>query len=221
MSVIDDLLSLLAPHECLGCGAEGALLCHSCSQQLKLPPPRCYRCHRLSPNNRTCEHCRSSSHLYAVHTRTIYRGFAKDLVWRLKFTGAQSAAAEMAGLMMQLSRTAAHGVLMPVPTATQRVRSRGYDQAVLLTKQLSRLTGLPWLHGVRRISQAHQVGAGRQQRLRQLQAAFVVSNPATVRGAHIILVDDVVTTGATLEATAAALRSAGAQRVEAIVFAQA
>ena len=107
------------------------------------------------------------------------------------------------------------------PTATSRVRQRGYDQAKLLARALARQAGLPYLDCLARVGQTHQVGATREQRLRQLQAAFRVRRPNAVRSAYLLLVDDVSTTGATLELAATILKSAGARRVDAIVFAQA
>lgn len=110
---------------------------------------------------------------------------------------------------------------MPVPTATSRVRRRGYDQALLLARRLSHETHSQCVIGLLRITQSQQVDASREQRLKQLAAAFRVTRMRAVRGKHIILIDDVVTMGATLEAAASSLRAAGAGRIDALVFAQA
>ena len=109
---------------------------------------------------------------------------------------------------------------MPVPTATGRARQRGYDQAKLLAHELSGQIRLPYLDCLVRSGQTHQHGLSRHDSLTQLKSAYRVKRSNRVTGAHIILVDDVVTTGATLEAAAAVLQATGASRVDAVVFAQ-
>lgn len=221
MALFDKLIATFAPHSCLGCGVEGRLLCPDCSGLFGQLPERCYRCKKLSPGNKTCTSCRSSSPLHTVQAVTVYEFIAKDLVWQLKFQGAQAAAAEMAKLMSAQLPQDEDTLLVHVPTATARVRRRGYDQARLLTREVSRLSGLPCRTLLTRMGQHHQVGAAREQRITQLKTAFRVINPTLVQKAHILLIDDVLTTGATLEAAARTLKAAGAKRVDALVFAQA
>jgi ComF family protein len=217
------LLSVLAPHECLGCGAEGVLLCADCRRGLAPAEPRCYDCHRPDPLFRTCDACRRSSALYAVHALTRYDGLAKDLLWKLKFGRAGAAAAEIGDMLAAQTVFArpSEVIITHVPTATARVRQRGYDQAALIAKALARAHGVAYVPLLMRQGRHEQVGASRAVRTSQLEGAFYPVRRQYVRGSHIILVDDVVTTGATLHAATEALRFAGARRVEAIVFAQA
>lgn len=220
MSLLDTLVATFAPHDCLGCGAEGLLLCRACADMLSAVPERCYRCKRLSTGALTCKSCRSSSQLHKVRAAAVYDNLARDIVWRLKFHGARSAAAEIAGLLLPYAANEP-AILVHIPTASSRVRQRGYDQARLLARELSRLSGLPHCSLLARVGQHHQVGANREKRITQLSSAFRAVNVATVQGAHIVLIDDVLTTGATLEAAAKVLKAAGAKRVDGLVFAQA
>ncbi len=219
MSLIDQLIGVMAPHNCLGCDAEGDLICSACLRGLPAVPERCYRCRRASAGGLTCLACRQTSQLIRVRVGTTYEKVAKDLIWKLKLAGTQVAAQRMATRLRNLVSDQS-AIIVPVPTATSRSRQRGYDQAKLLARALSRQTGMVYMDTLARLTQSHQHGLPRAQRLTQLTNAFRVTRPASLRSAHIILVDDVITTGATLEAAAAILRKAGAGVVEALVFAQ-
>lgn len=221
--LLTPLLSLLAPHECLGCGTEGFLICANCKKSLKPAVERCYSCHKSMSGGRTCPSCRRSSSLYSVRAAVRYEGAAKDLIWKLKFGRARAAAAEASRLLGDYTRIPDSGtaIITHAPTATNRIRRRGYDQAALIAKAFAQNNGQPYTPLLARLGTHKQVGASRMVRSSQLQEAFRPIHEQRIRGAHIILIDDVVTTGATLQAAAAALREAGAKRVEAIVFAQA
>jgi ComF family protein len=195
MKILDNLLGWLAPHDCLGCGAEGSLLCAGC--EAGLPAARSAKVRAVTP----------------------YKGIAKELVWRLKFDSARAAAKIMARRMLPLLPDS--GVLVPIPTTALRRRQRGYDQTVLIAQELSRLSGLQMKLWLARSGRQHQIGAARAQRRTQLQRAFRPTRQAKPAGKQIILVDDVVTTGATLAAAAAVLAASGAAKVVAVVFAQA
>jgi ComF family protein len=223
MSFIDKLIGNIAPYDCVGCGYEGLIACADCLAGLTALPERCYRCARLSRRSYTCEACGRSSGLRQVHVATAYGDLAKKLVWQLKFHGVQAGARVMAGRMapLALAKPQRSALLVPVPTATSRARGRGYDQAKLLARELSRQTGLPYADCLGRSGQTHQVGASRAQRQRQLQQAFRLKPRKTSAPRAIILVDDVLTTGATLEAAAATFSRAGFKEIRAIVFAQA
>ncbi len=220
MSLIDQLIGFFAPHDCVGCGAEGSLMCGDCLDALDSIPDRCYRCRRLSTGAITCSGCRKTSRLRVVRSATIYKDEAKELVWRLKFSGAQAAVRPMARHMLHLMPVNKKLIIVPVPTSTKRVRRRGYDQASLLAKELAKLSGESYLPCLRRKNQTHQVGARRSQRVAQMRDAFRVTKIDIVKGAYIVLIDDVLTTGSTLESAAMVLKRAGAKQVDALVFAQ-
>lgn len=221
MSFLDQLIGAIAPHNCLNCRGEGKLLCQQCVHKLQIIPSRCYRCHKLTEESRTCSTCRKTSSLYRLQVGTIYEGLAKSLVWRLKYAGARAAARDIANYLANRTSVKSNCLIVPVPTASSRVRQRSYDQAKLIGIGLARRHGLQYLDCMARIGQTHQIGARRELRLKQLSSAYRLKSGQIVEGLHIILIDDVVTTGASLEAAAKCLKDAGAARIEAIVFAQA
>lgn len=223
MSIIEQLFRLLAPYECLECGREGRLLCLWCSQErLESVPERCYRCYRLSPSYKTCSVCRHYSVLNHVWVRVSYNETPRKIIHALKFTYAQDAAKIIAEeLHSMLPKLDPSTILVHVPAATSHVRLRGFDQSALIARQLSRLTKLPHVNGLSRLGQQRQVGAARETRRAQMAKAFRPLSVSVIKNAHILLVDDVLTTGSTLEAAAKTLKLAGAKKVDAIVFAQA
>lgn len=113
-------------------------------------------------------------------------------------------------------------IVMPVPLYPKRLRTRGYNQSALLAKWLSLGTGLAYDDAslVRRRDTRSQTTLGRQDRLFNMTGAFMCKNLSAVKGKVILLVDDVATTGATLEGCAAALKAAGAKKVFAYTFAR-
>lgn len=214
MTLPERLVAIIAPHECVGCGCQGRLLCNLCIPDLVRPPSRCYRCRKVTQHYKTCPSCRSTSPLTAVYPATSYKDQAETLVKQLKFGSARAGADDIARALQVLDS----GVVVPVMTASSRARRRGYDQAVLIARTYAKLAQLPYAPHLVRQGQTQQVGATRDQRRKQLEGAFRVKGSVVRK--RLILIDDVLTTGATLEAAARTLKAAGAKSVIALVFAQ-
>lgn len=214
---------MYAPLDCVGCGIEGCVVCPSCAVLLSVPDSRCYRCNNLSARGKTCVDCRVASKLISVNSAVAYEGLAKDLVWRLKFGRVQAAADTMAMMIVERygSQIAADVLIVPVPTASKRVRGRGYDQAVLIARAIAIRTGCLYAPLLSRVGSQEQIGAGKSQRRQQLEGVFSIKNASRVPNARLLLIDDVITTGATLETAATALVRAGARSVGALAFARA
>lgn len=219
MSVITGLFNIFAPHECLGCQKEGFLICYECRLGLAAILPRCYKCRRPSDDFKTCRACRKQTPIHSLWMATSYDGAAKELLHRLKFERAMAGAADVADMLASRLGQVDGLLITYVPTASARVRERGYDQAALIAKELARRLRLPCTPYLVRIGQERQVGSGRTIRKKQMDNAFRAINTRDFRSKHVLLVDDVLTTGATCEAAARVLRLSGARRVSAAVFA--
>lgn len=214
------------PPRCLLCGETGANgrdLCLACTAALPWNASACLRCALPLPAPATCGAClQKPPPMDETHAVFVY-GFPLDrLVPRLKFHNDLAAGRLLSELMAEalgaLPRPAA---LVPVPLHDTRLARRGYDQALELAAPLSRRLRIPLLADVllRTRATAPQSELDAVARQRNLRRAFTVRADAALPD-HVVLVDDVMTTGATLEAAARALRRAGVPRVEAWVCAR-
>lgn len=222
MPLLESFITLLAPHTCVLCETEGEPLCVVC-RQLELPPvpSRCYSCQQVTQDYAVCQTCRRNTALRHVWVKTIYDDTTSKVLMSFKFERARAAYRPIAMAMAEtLPLLPPDTLLIAMPTATSHIRQRGYDHARLITRHLGSLGGYVWVSPVVRTGQAHQFGASRQERLEQLSSAFHVVDPETVRNKRVLIVDDVLTTGASLETLAKALKDAGAKQVDAVVFAQ-
>lgn len=220
MHVLETILELLAPHDCVSCGREGSLLCNSCTNGLKDFELRCYRCLKATNRTRVCSDCQKLASLHDVFVATEYKRSAAGLIHKLKFERARAGAKVIAQLMDALLPTLPAGVIVThIPTANSRIRERGYDQAALIAKNFAHLRKVPYSPLLRRVQQTRQVGATRAQRQAQLDGAFSIRK-VLAGGRPILLVDDVITTGATIENAALTLKDGGVDALYAAAFAQ-
>ena len=203
------LLDLVLPPACAGCGGSGALFCPSCRQQLRTPSDA--RDLFAAPDAGVVV----GDNLEVALAVFAYEGPMRRLLAALKYTGAYRMAPILADLalptldrLLDLSGPAA---LVPIPVHRQRLAERGYNQAALLAAVLARARRLsvrPALERVRPTTKQHRLN--RAARLANLTGAFAATGDAP-RAA--ILVDDIITTTATLEACATVLRRAGCDAV--------
>lgn len=218
MILFEHIIGTLAPHLCVQCGREGAVLCDVCADELPLPPQGCYRCGR-SGGRGVCATCQAAGPLHELYAATCYNGAAKKALRMLKFERASAAAQPLARSVSRALKQPQYDMVLPVPTANYRARQRGYDQAALIARHLALIQHRPYTHLLMRLGKQRQLGQNGTVRRTQLEGAFVVRMPTRVQNKHILIVDDVLTTGSTLEAAARVLLAAGASQVSAAVFA--
>ena len=221
----------LLPLRCLVCGeagADGHDLCVDCQRALPWNRSACARCGLPMPEPvAACGRClKKPPPLDRVHAAFRY-GFPVDrLLPRFKFhhdlaAGRELADAMRAALSQSMPADADRPqALIAVPLHPKRLRQRGYNQALELARPLAKVFAIPLLHdGLRRIRDiAPQIGLGALARRRNPRGAFAVGVDALPM--HVVLVDDVMTTGATLHECARMLKRAGVQQVDAWIAAR-
>lgn len=218
-TMMNSLLSRLAPHYCCSCGEIGGLLCESCKYDIiQEPGDTCLLCGSPVATNRGCGQCRS------VVERTWYVGMRSGGLERLidtyKFDNAKSAYAPLGDLLLAtIPDLPPHTLVVPVPTIRSHIRQRGYDHTLLVAQYVAKRRGLVVKRLLCRQTGSVQRGADRKQRLLQAKIAFGVRHDLDIN-TPCLLIDDVVTTGATMTYAALALRSAGATTVWAAAVAR-
>lgn len=219
------IAGFLMPQACVNCRREGELLCYECFATLEpVAGARCVSCGEVvGQEYAVCASCAISppplDRLAPVYR---YHGAARSAVLALKFRSLKAIAPIMAR-PMSLQPVVTNGdvdCIVPVPSHAKRIRERGYNQAALLAKEVSSLTGTMLIEqGLRKIRHTpSQVDLNQSERSNSVRGAFAAEFDFT--GAHVLLIDDVATTGSTLMACASALKHAKARRVTALTFAK-
>ena len=199
------------------------LLCAPCEADLPgAPEPACPRCALASPDGAVCGRCIVHAPHYDATISALSYDFPADaLIHALKFRG-ELALAGLLGTRLARSLHAAGSIdfLVPVPLSAARLRARGYNQAAEVGRAVARIARRPLRAGVceRVADTPPQTELPWAERERNVRGAFRCS--ADLRGARVAVVDDVMTTGATLDALARALKAAGAAHVVNLVVAR-
>jgi ComF family protein len=212
------------PARCIGCQSRGTPLCEPCRAELPyLPRGLCARCATHRSGGATCRGCRHlSSALSNVHAAFAYQGAARTAVLSLKVRSGRYLVPLLGEFLQEaLAIRPMHAdVLVPVPLSNARLQQRGFNQAALLAERIAPMLEAEVAHALAREERPMQKRLGAEQRLTNLRGAFRCPAPERVLGKAVLLVDDVVTTGATVSACADTLAQAGASRVNVLAFAR-
>ncbi len=239
----DGLLAVLLAPRCLACGAPldsplDGPVCAGCWRAVvPIPPPLCVICgdalptwRPLDPAACRCARCWCEPPAVArARAAGAYEGVLRQVIHGLKYEGRRALAPTLAEMMRERGTEVLRGadLAVPVPLHWRRQHARGFNQA----EDLARRLGLPVVRALRRVRPtAPQSGLSAADRRRNLRAAFAPPRRGSlgrrqhvpaIRGACVVIVDDVSTTGATLEACARVLKEGGAREVRALTAARA
>lgn len=219
------LLDQVFPARCIGCQRRGVALCEACRPRLPyLPDGVCERCSAIRTARGVCGGCRRLSPvLSSVRAALAYEGAARTAILTLKFRSGRYLAPLMGDLLRDAlaARPLTVDLVVPVPLSQQRQRARGFNQAELLARQVvTAVGGRLCVDGLTREERRAQRTLNAAERIANLQGAFRARDVRAIDGRRVLLVDDVVTTGATVSACADTLAQAGAGRISVLAFAR-
>lgn len=214
------------PKRCVACGTQGEWLCRACSElQLFRPQQDCLVCGRHNADGNKCVQCVSFAHTRRVLCAFSYRqGALVKLVKMFKYDFVKSVGPTLEGLLADFiskqTGLVRDALVLPVPLHHKRLRWRGYNQSAILAEALARR--FDWCYDAR-ILKRHkmtkpQAKLETEARCLNVDGCFSVRPGIDLAGKRIVLVDDVVTTGATIEACALALKRAGARSVDVVAL---
>ncbi|MDP3881203.1 MAG: phosphoribosyltransferase family protein [bacterium] len=225
---------ILFPPACLACGRnlfafddKHPFLCSPCEGEIQILPTLFDGISKKRlPDNRRFEYPKDSYLLGAAASYS--QSIVKDLIWKMKYrrqkATAQTLAMVLAKYLRSLDLDLSDFFLVPLPIYYKRKRARGFNQAELITRHLSHILQMPMIIGaLKRVKGAESQTQRKNifDRKRYLRNAFMVSAPAYIRGKRIILLDDVFTTGSTMNEAVKTIREAGASEVMGLVVAKA
>ena len=235
-SWIEAGIDLLFPPHCVACKSLGSWLCPTCASSIELiQPPLCRRCglpvQDSGPSTVTpglCRNCRGLPRAWeGLRAYGYHDGALREAVHQFKYEDMRCLAPLLAELMARgWAVLAPDGwlpqVIVPIPLHPSRQRQRGYNQAALLARELGTHLHCPVVEGalLRVRATAPQVGLGIEERRANVQDAFRCTDDR-LQGLHVLLVDDVCTSGSTLESACLALKAAGVASVLAYTLARA
>jgi len=222
------ILDLFFPLKCSSCGKYGEIVCFNCAKEISLVKTAiCPRCGKISQNGRYCSVCKSRKDiaLRGIIVGAHYdSGPLKEMIHRFKYLGYTALTEQLAEIICnQLSGLPGvkNFVVVPVPLYLSRKNRRGFNQSELLARNISSRFNLPGGDALVRVRDTKsQISLPRDKRLKNLEGAFSCQDQDLVKNRKILLIDDVTTTGATLNECARALKDSGAKEVWGAVVAR-
>ena len=208
-----DLLDLIAPHSCRGCGRIGMPLCNCCKNYIINNSINfCPHCKTLKTTPK-CKKCKNQPPTYFIDERS---GLLNQLIHDYKYHSTRALAPILAELLATKLKKdlPKNTIIVPLPTATNHIRSRGFDHTKMIAKALARITHYKTQSIFLRAKNTVQVGSDQKTRLAQAEHAFILNPKVKIDpSATYILFDDVWTTGASMNAATKKLRLAGASKI--------
>lgn len=226
--IATEILDILFPKVCIECGKYGGDVCINCIKKIeKVKTSTCFYCGKIEKLGLMCARCRKNNdtNITGIITSAIYDdGPTKEMIHYLKYCGYRDLSEMLGELIVERLRYSIiinNAVVVPVPMHKKREIARGYNQAELLARYVSKELDLPGgLALARKKDNPQQMKLTREKRLENMRGSIECVDRELVKDKCVLLIDDVATTGATLSECARILKEAGAKKVWGAVVAR-
>lgn len=227
MSFID----ILFPKFCLGCSQVGSYICHKCFKKLKvIDRPTCPYCHKQSYLGLTHPKCYKKLSIDGILSIYYYDNFLKKIIKNIKYRLATTVWEEFwksiplsdINKLFFFKKILGEAYVQVVPLTQNKYKQRGFNQAMLIAKYFNKILNLPFINGLKRSHEALAQAQikSKKSRLKNIRNVFTKIKGVDIRNKTVILIDDVVTTGATLKEAGRVLKRSGANKVYALTLAK-
>jgi len=217
-------LDIAFPKKCVVCGKLDTLFCDACRGEIIfLKTQNCPFCLKITPRGRVCSSCRNKTALTGVYVVAYFEGPLKEAIHKFKYEFIKSLKDDLADLSWPyLEDFPKKSILTVVPSSQKRLNWRGYNQAEEVAEILAKKTGIQYRPDLlKRVDyRTPQTQLSRKERFKNVENTFKPRKKIDLKGKEIIIFDDLVTSGATLNACAHELRKMGASRVWGFVLAR-
>lgn len=223
-----DVLSLFFSKRCIWCRKNGSYLCSNCFATLDYSPELiCAVCSRPAINGLTHPGCKRTYSIDGVFSAVSYKGVMKKVMYQYKFEPFLSHLSSLLADILyesfiqfeplsQVKRS--DTCVVPIPLSSQKLKQRGYNQALLLSNEFSKRTGFEVKDNLKRVKQTKpQSDLKREERLNNIHDAFILKEKIIFP--HVLLLDDILTSGATLNEAAKVLKKSGVKSVFGVTLA--
>ena len=236
LSFLKKLIQFFFPERCVGCGEllkeDTPLFCNNCFLTLKaINPPFCYKCGYPFPGyvkvSHLCGECiKEKRYFDFARSCFSYEGLIREAIQKFKFNGKVFIGLKFADIMF--SRTSYFfekrdwDLIIPVPVHINKLRKREFNQAQVLASKIAFYLGIPYLRYllIKKINNPSQFSLKREDRIKNVKGVFDIVHPKKIKEKKLLLIDDVMTTGATVNECAKILKRYGAKRVDVFTIAR-
>jgi len=222
-------INIFFPKRCIICGKYGLFLCGKCVKNVVIfRTPVCFYCGKITKYGESCSSCKkihNSSLDGIIYSSSFNEGNTKEIIHYLKYNGIIELSTILSAIVLErIKNKLPKGkiVVVPVPMFIKKERSRGFNQSELIAREVSMFLGLHGGLGLKKVrSTSSQAESSRETRMKNIKNSFVCDDVELIKDKTVLLIDDIVTTGSTLEECAQTLKNSGAKRVYGVVIASA